>query len=324
MDELEAIRLLGADVPLGDGEAKNQALQRLRRHALGTDALGRSPRRHRSRWVVATAAVALTLVLSGVLLNGEDDREPTAARTLHDLVLVAAQQSRLVPPPGTYVYVRSEQLRRVGGEVLGAGSGWTALVRLVRQEWRAADGSGRILTVAVGNPRFVSPGDEAAWRRAGRPEILPRAADDRYRAGDLPTPDLHGLPRDVGALRGALEQRSVVDGPPGVAETFNIIGMLLEEQAVPPDLRASLLEVAASLPGVRVINGHLDPLGRRSLAVTLTHGHERTNLDFDAATSVLLATERYRLPSTPEGTAADWQAFWPPRIVDSLRNPSQG
>lgn len=326
-NELETIRRLGADIPGVDPDAKARALQRLRQHTLEQRApLVRIPQRRRAAgWVVATAAVVVVLIVGGVvfLQKGSPDKgpEPSAVTTLRDLALVAARQPRLIPPPGKYVYVRSEELHPVSGKDLGTGAEWTAIVHVTRHEWRSSDGSGRILTVLVGRPRFVSSADEAAWRRAGRPEVIPNVDDERFRPGELPTRDLQRLPTEVRGLRRVLEARTVVDGPPGVAETFNIIGILLEEEGAPPALRASLLEVAASLRGVETLRHHRDPLGRPALAAVLSDRRSRTILDFDPDTALLLAIETQRTaPQQP----AEWRAFGTPRVVDSIRIPRPG
>jgi hypothetical protein len=302
MDDLEAIRRLGADVPVRDAFAESRALDRLRAHAL-------SPER---------SLVAVAVVASAILLIGRNQSQPSAAETLRDLALVATRQPRVIAPPGKYVYVRSEELRRVGGQSIQTGEHWIALVRVTSQEWRAADGSGRILTVVRGKPRFLTPADEAAWRRGGRvPPLKPRD-DERFQAGEFPVPDVRALPGDARALRRTLERRTVIAGPPGVAGTFTIIGILLAEEEVPPGLRASLLEVAAGLPGVRVIQHRLDPLGRPSLAVALSAEGRRTILDFDRSTATLLATEELGATPGARGDVLGWRALQAPRIVDSI------
>jgi hypothetical protein len=324
MDDIDALRGLGVDVLFEDAGAKDRARQRLRRHSVKAGRpLGLSgPRRGVARWVLAATAVVGVVAVAQAVLRGGDSGipAPSATETLRRLALVAARQPNPVPPPGKYVYVRSEQLQRAAGEDLETGESWTAVVRVARQSWRAADGSGRILTLA-GKPRFVSASDEAAWRRAGRPEVLPPVADDRYRPGSFPTRDLTGLPLDVTALRRVIEGRSVIDGPPGVAETLSIIGILLAEEKATPSLRASLLEVAASLRGVEIIRDHRDPLGRGSVAVALSERGRRTILSFAPGTAALLSTERSLSGPGSSPPTIEWQAFWPPRIVSSPRTP---
>jgi len=321
MDELDRLRELGAEVAPTDGEAKERARRRLRqRYPQPSEPAPQPPRRPGRRWILAAAMVALVMVAGALLPRGAGGPVQSAAQVLRHLASVAAARTNPLVPPRKFVYVRSEQLRRVSGEDLSTGAQWAALVRVTRQDWRAADGSGRILTLA-GRPRFLSAADEAAWRRAGRPELAPPVSDERFPAGSYPTRDLSGLPLDPAKLRRIIERRSVVEGPPGAAATFSIVGMLLAEEAAPPKLRAALLEVAASLPGIEVIGQRDDPLGRASLALALTEHGDRTVLYFDPTTSALRARERFRVADGSRDHLLDWQAYWPPRIVNSPATP---
>jgi hypothetical protein len=325
MDDLEALRRLGTDVPDEDSDARERARRRLqeRYSKAASPPLSRSRTRTLRWWGAVAAAVAAILAAQALLPRGTGGPITSAAGTLRRLALVAAEQRHPALRAGQYVYVRSELLQRVSGEDLGTGASWTALVRVSQQDWRASDGSGRILKVA-GMPRFLTPGDERAWHRAGEPPLIAPRADDRYPAGTFPTQDLSGLPLDPGVLREVIERRSVIGGAPGEAETFAIVGRLLAEDRASPRLRASLFQVAASLPGVTLVGGTTDPVGRPCIAVALSGPTDRIVLDFDARTSALLAREQFR--SRPGGPVerTGWQAYWPPRVVGSIDSAAPG
>jgi hypothetical protein len=319
MDDLDAIRRLGSHVPTEDPEAKEGARRRLRQRYDETQepSRDRPSGRRAARWVVAVAAVvAGVLVLLALLPGGAP---PSAAQTLRRLATVASEQPRPAIPAGRYLYVRSQELRLVQGTDLGTGATWGALVRVIREAWRAADGSGRILTVA-GAPRWLSAADRTAWRRAGQPELIAPRTDDRYPKDTFPGRDLSGLPLDPTRLRGVLERRSLEEGPPGQAGTFSIIGILLSEDRASPHLRAALFQVAASLPDVQLIEDTRDPLGRSAVGVALDVQGYRTVLLLDPASAALRAQEQY-LPKEGGSELRTWWAYWPPRVVDSLQAP---
>src|SRR5437870_3466841 len=129
MDDLDPLRRFGSDVPFEDPEAKERARQRLRQHFQRPEGQPAWPRRWRprGRWIaLAAGAVALIVVAQALLPGGAGGPIPSAAATLRRLARVASQQRPPVIPAGTYLYVRSEELRRVSGEDLETGASWTA------------------------------------------------------------------------------------------------------------------------------------------------------------------------------------------------------
>ena len=90
------------------------------------------------------------------------------------------------------------------------------------------------------------------------------------------------------ALLQVIEDRTIVGGPPGDAETFVLIGDLLRETYASPALRAALYEVAAGLPGVELIGNVRDASGRPGVAVAYEHDGARNELIFDPETAAML------------------------------------
>jgi hypothetical protein len=78
---------------------------------------------------------------------------------------------------------------------------------------------------------------------------------------------LYALPTDPTKLEPVL--RSDIKGadPNPTAELYTVVGDLLRESPAPPALREALYEVAADIPGVKVVGHYKDALGRTGTAV---------------------------------------------------------
>ena len=110
---------------------------------------------------------------------------------------------------------------------------------------------------------------------------------------------LQALPTDPQRLAGILRRASLPAGPIGVSEEeYRTIGQLLvgSPWPIPPRLRAALLRVAATIPGLTIEQDARDCAGRRATAVV---GYEqgyandkpvqmRFELLFDAKTNLFL------------------------------------
>jgi hypothetical protein len=79
--------------------------------------------------------------------------------------------------------------------------------------------------------------------------------------------DLYRLPTDAKALTKVLRADIKGAGPNDDAELFTIVGDLLRESPAPPVLRRALYEVAAGVPGVKLVGSATDSLGRPGTAV---------------------------------------------------------
>ena len=332
MDEIDALRTIGSDVPAPDSRAKRAARATLLAHAQTA-----TPRRRwaaegwlglrRSRIAAAVAAVALVaLVGSGVLPLGAQP-DPAAAAALNRAADIAAAQ-----PAGSgvgYRHTKSEgaYLSGVGGDADHPDGIW-ALVPVEREIWIGPDGSGRLIE-SRGEPIWFGPADEAAWVAAGAPDLL-GGQDSDTRFGPTPpnfepgTPqpwpgslhyeDLDALPTDVGALRAVIDARAAAGGGATDYQRFSIVGDLLRETVGTPQLRAALYRVAAGLGGVELIGSVTDRAGRTGIAVAMTshessRGLERRTLIFDPDTLMLLAEEDVLLEPV------DWLDAEPPLVI---------
>jgi hypothetical protein len=350
MNEVELLRELRAGLPAARPESRAAARAGLVvriGHAQHSHLPRASAwRGRRLRLVVAGVALAALLIALPLALFGGSGRvQPAVAQVLHRAAEVAAAQEPVVPGPEQYLYTRSKSAYLTASAYLPAGERhpctprspcdatgapeWSVLVPSTRESWISLDGSrqGRVREV-IGKPRFVSADQRVGWLAAGKPP-LPRAGrveDSRLSGGSS---DGSGLPTDPAALRGLIEAREIpgVEGPPGEAETFVLIGDMLRSGYLPPAVRAALYEVTAELPGVELLGEVEDPVGRPGIGVAFTDRERGTRheLIFDPETSALLgeqvsltgSKELYDLDAPP-GTVIGYAAYLESRVVDSV------
>ena len=89
-----------------------------------------------------------------------------------------------------------------------------------------------------------------------------------------------------------------------------------------PDLRASLFQVAASLPGVQDLGPMADQIGRMGVGIGYTHGEERSELIFDPETGEILGMREVRLvdgDEEPQVIEGSWGVYLEVGVVDSVR-----
>jgi hypothetical protein len=78
---------------------------------------------------------------------------------------------------------------------------------------------------------------------------------------------LYALPTDPAKLEPVLQSDIKGAGPNPTAELYTIVGDLLRESPASPALREALYEVAANIPGVKLVGHYQDALGRAGTAV---------------------------------------------------------
>jgi hypothetical protein len=141
---------------------------------------------------------------------------------------------------------------------------------------------------------------------------------------------LAGLPTQSPALLRAIERelRATTGTPPAAANVFDTISNRLLFVSNSPSLRAALYRVIAHLPGVRLLGWRTDRIGRRGIAVAISHRDIREELLFDPATSEVLQTQEiqvapFRSPKTPPlpaGTVLNYTVFISRGIVNSIKD----
>lgn len=286
-----------------------------------------------SALAVATAAVlAWILVLSPLLLGGQG-ASAAAARVLRAAAHTASLQPVHTLQTGQYAYTKSEgayfdETATAGGTL------WGVLVPTTREIWIAPDGSGRIRQVSD-PPSFLAPGDRARWEAAGSPPLSQLSGSDTYDKyfgpGGLAFPlDIDGfhqaellrLATDPAALSSAIRAIAASNPNPLGWEMLTIVSDILGESAAPPQLRAALYQVAATIPGIELVGTVRDRAGRSGIAVAASRSDLRLELIFDPRTSALLAKEetlRHPVADTtaPAGTPIEYTLYLASGIVAS-------
>ncbi len=347
MDELELLKEMRAGLPPARPEARARARLLLLARAEGhehPEKGGRAAvlRRGRSGLIAAGLAVALVLLLAaggliGAFGGGSRVTAATAAQVLRQTARIAAGRRPITPGPGQYLYTRSRSAylttfgpscprRTCGGD---ANTAWSVLVPKEIESWISVDGSrkGRIREVS-GSPRFLSAYQRAAWVAAGSPSLPKPGATQSTASGAGRVVAASDLPRMPAVLRRKIEARRIpgVEGPPGRAETFVLIGDLLRASYLPAVERSALLEAAAELPGVESLGEVEDRVGRRGVGVAFTDRRQaiRHELILDPQTSALLGERdtttrtRYAGMEIPVGTTIGWTAYLEAKVVDSV------
>ncbi len=322
MNEIDLLRDLRAEMPRPRTERRAAARGALvARIELASRAGARRPvwRRTRLRVLVAAVFVCAPLVaLLTLVLGGKGQVQPAVGQVLRAAAAVAATQPAEPPPgPGQYFYTRSREA------YLSTSEGWTALSPRIRQRWVAANGAGRA-RVVFAKPEFLTAAQRRAWKAAGSPHLSAGQVEDFALTGQ-PILDTSDLPTEPKALRKLIEARKIplVDGPPGEAETFTLIGDMLRNTYLPPVFRAALYRAVAELPDVKLLGKVKDPVGRTGIGVSFTKGSVTHELIFDPDTSALLGEREVaarRMPEfhVPAGTETGSTAYLESKVVDSL------
>lgn len=340
MDELEMIHDFVTAAPAPSARSRNAARAALQAAIVRESEKGARTRSFRWRRVlpVASAAAILALALLFIvspLLRG-DRQNTAAAAVLHHASHIASLQPPHYLQPGEYAYTRSvgayfdEQDRQ--------GHTWGALVRTTREIWIGSDGSGRIRQRSE-TPVFLASDDRARWERAGAPPISELSSgetyDRRFGAHGLGPPleidgfhqiDLLRLANSPDLLRAAIQAAAEKTANPLGYEMLTIVGDVLRESVAPPQLRASLYQLAADIPGIELVGTVTDRAGRRGTAVAAGRGDTRLELIFDPRTSALLAQQEvlvHPIPDTtaPVGTAISYTLFLDSGVTRSLSAP---
>lgn len=238
----------------------------------------RSRRRRLSVAVASVAAVAAALLVVPILATpSAPSGQGTAAQAfLLRAAEAAASQDRPDARTARYWYVRSQV------------DGALALEKGVREVWigRASDGV------------LVNEGESP----------IPLGSASFF---GLTWEELFALPTDTDALRTRVYALAGDAGPGPDAEAFVVVGDLLRESPAPAPLRAALLRVAATIPGVALGESTTDNQGRAVVPVSRQQDGVTTVLLMDPETGDLHGEEsvaekgsrqRPGQPELPPGT----------------------
>jgi hypothetical protein len=322
----QALREFRADVPPPDDATVRSGRDALaRRIGDGPQVRVRRSRRRLGVALAGAGAVALGAIFG--LDSGGVHRDLTAAQALERVARVAAKQPerRTFVRPGQYWYVRS---RTAYLTTVGDQPSYSAITPSIREIWLGNRG-GR-LDEHGSKPIFLGPRDKARWKAHGRPDlrrnnVMPLGGDSAivaFGSRNLTFKELRRLPTEPDALYAEIKQAAGKAGPGPRQEAFTVIGDLLREAPVPPNVRAALYRAAARIPGVRLIGEVRDPIGRKGLAVALTANDTRRELIFDPDDSTLLAERevlihRVKWIDAPAGSDIGSAAYVESGVVDS-------
>jgi hypothetical protein len=268
----------------------------------------RNPVRHGRRLVLAVVVVLLALAALVVGLPGGEEGEPRAGLAVLDRVAAAAAEQPVGPAlPNGYlktqgIYVNSANY---GGE------SWAWYQSETAETWAAPDGSGsrRSVSRVLG---FVTAADREAWQRAGKPVFLAHGwgkhvstesfGPGTFDGSDSLGTDVSSLPTDPEELSRRLIDRSNApprNGFPPAVRVLTLVADLLQNPFVSSDLRSSLYEAVARVPGIEYLGATRDQLGRRGIAVGARSANSGAptvySLIVDPDTSEVLATEQEQL-----------------------------
>ncbi len=338
MNECEMIHDFVAAVPGPSATSRSAARAALQAQIVRESEKGARKRSVRWKRLLPTASAAAILAAGSLfvvspLLRG-DRQTPAVAAVLHDASHIASLQPAHYLRPGEYAYTKS--MGAYFNEQDRQGHTWGALVRTAREIWIGANGSGRIRQRSE-TPVFLAPADRARWKQAGVPPIteLSETYDKRFGPAGLGPPleidgfhqsELLRLANNPGLLRAVVQATAEKTRNPLGYEMLTIVGDLLGESVAPPQLRASLYQVAADIPGIVLVGTVSDHAGRRGTAVAASRGDTRLELIFDPKTSALLVKQEtlvHQIPDTaaPVGTAISYTLYLNSSFTRSLSAP---
>jgi hypothetical protein len=306
----------------------------------------------RSGAVVVLAAGVLTaaaLLPSGGSHDAQLGPTPASAAIALDRVArTAMRQTAVYPTARQYEYVMVQEGLTSSGGFAGVG------VRFwqsdTKQDWYKANGSGRERIV---NSRegFLGALDRSIARAHGLSlaQVMPNQDGDStypmvgayysdYDPAGLPTQPaalLRAIKREVHATRTPpTATAGATVSEVATASVFEVIADRLLFASTSPTLRAALYRVIAHLPGVQFLGWQTDRLGRRGIAVAISHavvGDEATRMEllFDPATGEPLQTQLVQtapltdIPGTaplPAGTVLRYTVFIKRGVVNSIED----
>jgi hypothetical protein len=279
--------------------------------------------RMRRRWLIP--AVSLATVAGAVAIAiGVGPTEETvtpAAAALRQAAEAARAQDGI--PPGSYLYVRSENASLTFGVVLVDPSDpedatldcCEAFLPHVREMWLGdAPGDALLRERQTGPPEFLSDEERERWIRLGRPELESKTPFSGILAGIRPRDWYDGpldLPSDADAIYEQFKEDAEGDTHfEGVSfEThvtwsmFHHFSDVLREARATPEQRAAAYEALARVPGVILVGETTDRFGRRGVGVAIDIIDNEPSgflyryvLVFDPGTADLLEERRDVLP----------------------------
>jgi hypothetical protein len=304
-DELADLRALVRLTAPPDPEFTHQARSRLMDLISHSTELEQSTatrpklptRSRRIAGVIATCALVGIAAFAVPNVGGPPKADAAAAVFLNQLSDVAARQNSTTTHPDRYAYQRWTDERTATLWITGRG----IPVRITQEWelWTAPDGSGRQLerpaTLQPVNQSdsqlSATPAFMSAAKRLGDPandNVVPAGALPSYGGTSFAVDNLAALPLETTQLRSALVQAGVGRGNSEAQQLFETVYGALTTPGLPPALRAALLKVAATIPGLVITSDRAR--GSQQTLMTIT-GEGGGSVTVDPLTA--LVTARY-------------------------------
>ncbi|WP_267424364.1 MULTISPECIES: CU044_5270 family protein [unclassified Curtobacterium] len=286
-----------------------------------------APVRRRRPVLLTAAAVVAVGALTGAVVGVAHLTAPdsAAAATLHDAARAAAASGSASPAAYTRVTVTELALGYATSDGEHYDEGYLAPTTTVT--WVPRSVAGQWVRQSWSEPATVFYGGTAA-REAARSDFATSAHRDdpaRQRAlagaftngelggtapGTLTAVDVAGLPRDPAALVRRIEDAPRAKGASDTEHVFDTVASFLRLGIVPEDLRATMFEVLADLPGIVVTEEQTSLDGRRGTAIGLSEEGDdlRQEVIIDRSGGEYLGErtlQTRRTGSIPAGTVVD-------------------
>jgi hypothetical protein len=206
-----------------------------------------------------------------------------------------------------------EYIRSTGAHGHHAVGVFDAFVSKQREIWIGSDRSGMIRE-SSGPVAFFTEKGRVDWERAGSPALEYESSVNLFAPGCM------------GGSR-VRRARLIVDAKgltPALAEhvrTLNDVQSLLAEAVVDAEFCHAVYRIARQMPGVEVVPGLTDQLGRAGGGLARVEQQHRIELVFATDPSELLGYQWFLAepqPFAPTGTLHSWSAFLERKVVNRL------
>ncbi len=287
-------------------------------------------RRIRPRVLVASAAASI-IGAASILIPLMGANAPSAAASeLQRLSSIVAAAPDATLAPGQYEYTDSVGLGLV--EAVERPS-YNYNVKMHRQFWIGADGSGRI-AMTYSDPTFPTPKDRAAWVSAGSPELSGSLPDMQSitnqswgaSSGSAPI-DESQLPTDPSQLFAYVQAKA---NNPSAGQNFGElqeIASLFEERYTPPGLASALLTVASEIPGITLDNSATLPDAAAGMGFALTSNNMagwtfKMELILNPTTGSVVGEKDWATSNSGSTDSLRWTHFVTQGVVNSISQTS--
>jgi hypothetical protein len=250
---------------------------------------------------VGAAALVVVLGVSALSPSG-DGGVAQAATVLRDVAKVAAAQPQTAPwVPGSFYY--HETFTHYGS------------LDQHREEWTATDG--QIFYRYQEIPAKASD----QWHQGTAPSEGGNLLPFGFGAEDMTYAQLMALPTNPDALEARMKKAVIPFGDrPLSEELFGMVEHVLSMAPAPPEVRAAFYEVAARIPGVKLLGETKDSLGRTGVAVALDEHiegaeNEREIMVFNPDSSELMEERTVAISTVRECDGGDCETYKPGETI---------